>query len=68
MVKTILVGADDGLHARVDAGLCACSCLLDTHLWHTSLDSLSHTAELLNLLDVLPSLVNELVGEGLNIV
>ena len=68
MLKAILVGTHDSLHARVDTGLSACSSLLDTHLGHTCLDSLGHTAKLLDFLDMLPCLVNEFVGEGLNIV
>ena len=68
MVKTVLVGTHDGLRAAVYAGLRTCCSLLDTHLGHAGLDSLSHSAELLDFLYVLPSLVRKLVGEALNIV
>ena len=68
MVEAILVGADDSLNARVDTGLSAGCSLLDTHLGHTCLDSLGHTAELLDILYMLPSLVNEFVGECFHII
>ena len=68
MVETILVSTYDGLYTRVDTGLCTGCSLLDTHLGHSGLDGLGHTAELLDFLDMLPCLVNEFVGEGLNIV
>ena len=68
VVKTVLVSSDYGLCAAVDAGLSARGGFLNTHLRHTGFDGFRHTAELLNLLDVLPSLVRKLVGEALNIV
>ena len=68
VVETILVHADNGLYAAVDASLSTGRSLLDTHLWQTCLDGLCHTAQLLDFLDVLPSLVIQLVGELLNIV
>ena len=68
MLKTVLVRADDGLHARVDAGLSAGSRLLDAHLGHTGLDGFGHTSEFLYLLDVLPCLVHQLVGQCLDVV
>ena len=68
MLQTVFVGTDDGLYAGVDTSLRAGGCLLDTHLGQTGLDGLGHTAELLNLLDVLPSLVHEFVGQGLYVV
>ena len=68
VVQTILVDTNDGLCATVDTGLSASCCLLDTHLGQTSLDSLCHTAKLLNLLDVSPSLGVKFLSELLNIV
>ena len=68
MVKTILVSADDGLYARVDTCLCTGCSFLNAHLWNSSFNSLGHTAELFYFLDVLPCLVYEFVGEGLNVV
>ena len=68
LLQTELVQADDLLLARVDAGLRTCRSLLDTHLGNTRLDSLGHTAQLLDLLNVLPCLVCDLVGERLYIV
>ena len=66
--QTILVSTHDGLYTRVDTSLGTGCCLLDTHLGQTGLDGLGHTAELLNLLDVLPCLVHQFVGQGLHIV
>ncbi len=68
VLQTVLVGTYDGLNARVDAGLCACGSLFDAHLGQTGLDGLCHTAQLLDFLDVLPSLVVEFLGELLHIV
>ena len=68
MLQTILVSTHDSLNTRVDTSLSTSGGLLDTHLRHTCLDSLSHTTQLLDLLDMLPSLVNKLVGEGLYVV
>ena len=68
MLKAILIGTHDGLNTRVDTSLRAGCSLLDTHLWQTGLDGLSHTAQLLNLLNMLPSLVNQFVGQSLHIV
>ena len=61
VLEAVLVHADDGLNAAVDASLSAGSSLLDTHLGQTGLDGLGHTAQLLDLLDVLPSLEVELL-------
>ena len=68
MLKAVFVRSDDGLYARVDTCLSAGCCLFDTHLWKSSLDSFSHTAELLDFLNVLPRLVHEFVGQCLHVV
>ena len=68
VVKAILVHTHDGLHSRVDACLCAGCSLLDAHLGQAGLDGLCHTAQLLDLLYVLPSLVVQLLCELLYIV
>ena len=68
MLQTILIRTHDCLYARVDTCLCTGSSLLDTHLRQTRLDGLRHTTQLLNLLDMLPSLVYQLVGQRLYIV
>ncbi len=68
MVEAILVDTHDGLAAGVDAGLGAGGSLLDTHLGQAGLDGLGHATELLDLLDVLPCAVGDLIGERLHIV
>ena len=50
LVEAIFVHADDGLRAGVDAGLGTGCSFLDTHLGDTGLDSLGHTAQLLDFL------------------
>ena len=68
LVQAVLVDADDLLDARVDARLLAGRRLLDAHLRNTGLDRLGHTAQLLDLLNVLPCLLCDLLGEALHIV
>ena len=68
VLKAILVDADDLLVAGVDTGLRTCSCFLDTHFRNTCFDSGCHTAEFLNLLDMRPFLVGNLLGKGLYVV
>ena len=68
MVKTELVDTDNLLSAGVDSCLLACSSLLDSEFRNTCLDSLSHTAKFLNLLDMTPSLMSQLVGKRLYVV
>ena len=68
VVKTVFVDTHNGLTTRVDAGLGTGRSLFDTELRKTCLDSLSHTAELLDFLDVCPCAVCDFVGEGFHIV
>ena len=66
--ETVFVHAHDGLFARVDTSLRACGSLLDTQLGQTGFDSLGHTAQFLDFLDMLPRFVCEFVGQSLYIV
>ena len=68
VVEAVLVDADDGLVAQVDAGLAACRGLLDPELRHAGLDGLRHPAERLDLLDQLPRVGREGVGERFDVV
>lgn len=68
MLKTILVCADNGLCAAVDTGLSAGCSLFNTHLRHTGFNSLSHTAKLLDFLNMLPCLMSKLICKALNII
>ncbi len=68
MVKTVLVRADNSLRTAVDTRLSTCRGLLNTHLRHARFNSLSHASELFYFLNVLPSLMRQLVGKCLNIV
>ena len=68
VVKTVFVDTYDCLTARVDTCLRACRCFLDAQLRQTCFDSLCHTAEFLDFLDVLPCAVCDFVGKGFYIV
>ena len=68
MVETVFVDADDGLAARVDAGLGAGCGFLDAELGQTGLDGFGHATQFLDFLDMLPGAVSDLVGERLHIV
>ena len=60
--QLILVHADDGLAARIDAALGGGRRLLDHALWDAGLDGLRHAADLLHLLDMLQGAGGEIVG------
>ena len=64
----VLVDADDDLLALIDAGLAASSGLFDAELGHAGLDGLGHAAQLLDLIDEGLGLVDQLVGERLDVV
>ena len=66
--KYVFVNADNGLTTRVDTSLSTSSCFFNTHFWHTSFNSLSHTTELFDFFDVCPCLVHEFIGEFFYIV
>ena len=68
MVETVLVDTDDRLASGVDAGLSARGSAFDTELGQTGLDGLGHAAKLLDLLDMLPGAVSDLIGKSLHIV
>ena len=68
MIQTILIDTHNSLRARVDTSLSTGSSLLNTQLGQTGLDGLSHTTQFLNLLDMLPCLVNEFVGQRLHVI
>src|SRR3546814_11325088 len=59
VVDPVLVDADDGLPAGVDARLGTGRRLLDAHLRDAGLDRLGHAAVALDLLDVRPGLLGE---------
>ena len=63
-----LVDADDGLLARIDGGLAPGGGLLDAHLGQAGLDGLGHAAERFDFLQVLARLLDERVGEVLDVV
>ena len=58
MVKTILVGTHDSLLTTVYTSLSTSSSLLDTHLRHTGLNSLSHATEFFDFLNESPCLMH----------
>ncbi len=68
VVDAVLVDADDGLLAAVDARLRARGRFLDAHLGNAGGDRLGHAAEPLDLLDVGERLAGELVGQPLDVV
>ena len=68
MVETVLVDTDDGLRAGVDMSLSTCCSLLDFQFRQTGLDSLGHTAQFLDFLDMLPGAVSDLVCKALHVV
>ncbi len=68
VVEGEAVEPDDGLAARVDPRLGAGGGLLDAHLGQPRRDRLGHPAELLDLGDVAPGALGELVGEPLDVV
>ncbi len=62
LLKTNLINTDNLLHSGVDTSLLTSCPLLDTHLRDAGLNSLSHTAKLLNLFDMSPSLFSNLLS------
>ena len=64
----VLVDADDGLRAGVDARLRARGGLLDAHLGNAGGDRLGHAAQLLDLGDVRLRLAHQLIGQPLDVV
>ena len=68
VVETVFIDADDGLTARVYSGVCAGCGLLDAEFGETGFDSLGHTAEFLDFLDVSPGTLRDFVSEGFDVV
>ena len=64
----IFVDADDDFLAGIDACLASRRRLFDAHLGNAGLDGLGHSAQRFDLLDVLPRLVHQVVGQRLDIV
>ena len=62
----VLVDADHRLLARVDAGLRAGGCFLDARLRDAGLDGLGHAAHRLDLLDVRPGLLGQILRQPLD--
>ncbi len=67
-VGPVLVHPDHRLPAGVDAGLRACGGLLDAQLGQPRLDGPRHPAGRLDLLDVGPGALGEVVGEAFDVV
>ncbi len=68
VVKTVLIDTYNCLTAGINARLGTCRRFLDTQLGQTGLNSLSHTTQFLNLLDVFPCTVSYLIGQRFHIV
>ena len=66
--KTILIYTDNGLRSAVDTCLCTGSRFFDTHFRNTGLDSLCHTSQLLDFLNMLPSTVSQFIGQRFHII
>ena len=66
--QTILVQANDGFLAAVDVSLTASCALFDTHLGQAGGNSLGHTAQSFNLLNMSPSTANNLISEVFQII
>ena len=67
-IQTIFIQADNRLIAGVNLSLTAGCCFLNTHLRQTAGNSLSHTAQSLNLLNMSPSPADNLIGKSLHII
>src|SRR5690606_22981436 len=66
--EPILVHADDGLETRVDPRLGARAGLFDAQLGDPGLDRLGHAAQALDLLEVRPGPLREVVRQPLDVV
>ncbi len=63
-LQPVLVDAHDHVLAAVDTGLLPGRGLLDAQLGHAGFDGLGHAAGLLHLLDQLPGLVGDVLGQA----
>ena len=65
-LRLVFVHADDGLRAAVDARLGAGGGFLDAHFRQAGLDRLRHAAELLDLLNMRPGLLRQIMRQPLD--
>ena len=66
--KTVFVYTHDRLFTRVDTCLRTGGSLFDTKFRESGFDGLSHTAQLLDLLNMFPCLMSQLVSQSLYII
>ncbi len=68
MVKTEFIDSDNCLCAFVDSRLCTGGSFLDLKFRKSGFDSLRHTAEFLDFLNMFPSTMSDFVGKRLYII